>query len=84
MTGPITWEALAYLFALAGTLAGVWWWMSGAVRKVADDLSVYKLEAAEKYASVSHLKEVEGRLASAIERLTNRIDKLLSALEHHQ
>ena len=38
------------------------------------------LDIAEKYASVEHLKEVEARLAVSIDRLTDRIDKLLSSL----
>ena len=44
-------------------------------------LDSYKLEVAEKYASVEHLKEVEARLVVSIDRLTDRIDKLLGRLE---
>lgn len=49
-------------------------------RKVRDDMNGLRLEIAEKYASVEHLKEVEARLAVSIDRLTDRIDKLLSSL----
>lgn len=40
----------------------------------------YKLEVAEKYASVSHLQEVEERLVKSIDGLTFRIDKLINVM----
>ena len=46
------------------------------VSKVVHDLAEYKLEAAKNFASHEHLKEVEVRLTSAIDRLTNRIEAL--------
>jgi len=49
-------------------------------REARDEVHNVRLEVAEKYASVAHLKEVEARLAIAIDRLTDRIDKLLSAV----
>lgn len=49
-------------------------------REARDDMNSLKLEIAEKYASVEHLKEVEARLAISIDRLTDRIDKLLSSI----
>ena len=45
------------------------------------ELTDFKLEAAEKYASVKHLKEVEGRLVVSIDRLADRIDRLLSRID---
>lgn len=49
-------------------------------REARDEVNSLRLETAEKYASVEHLKEVEARLAVAIDRLTDRIDKLLSSI----
>lgn len=40
------------------------------------DLADYKLKAAQDFASVAHMKDVELRLATAIDRLTNRIEGL--------
>lgn len=48
--------------------------------EVREEVNKMRLETAEKYASIAHLKEVEGRLAVAIDRLTDRIDKILSIL----
>ena len=49
-------------------------------REARNEMNDIKLDIAEKYASVEHLKEVEARLAVSIDRLTDRIDKLLSSL----
>lgn len=49
-------------------------------REVREEVNSMRLETAEKYASIAHLKEVEGRLAIAIDRLTDRIDKMLATL----
>lgn len=49
-------------------------------REAREQMNGLKLDIAEKYASVEHLKEVEARLAVSIDRLTDRIDKLLSSL----
>jgi hypothetical protein len=43
---------------------------------LAKDLAAYKLSAAQDFASVMDIKDVEQRLAAAIERLTNRIEQL--------
>lgn len=49
-------------------------------REAREQMDGIKLDIAQKYASVEHLKEVEARLAVSIDRLTDRIDKLLSSL----
>lgn len=43
---------------------------------VGKDLADYKLMAADRFASHEHLKEVEVRLTTSIDRLTNRIEQL--------
>ncbi|MBG6178536.1 hypothetical protein IWQ55_006394 [Labrenzia sp. EL_208] len=40
------------------------------------ELNDYKLEVQREYASVGHLKEVETRLAQAIERLDSRLEAM--------
>jgi hypothetical protein len=45
------------------------------------ELAGYKLQAAEKYASVEHLKDVEGRLVVSIDRLAERIDRLINRID---
>lgn len=56
-------------------------WMASAVRTAraetaatARDLAAYKLEVAEKYASIRYLKDVEGRLAASLERIEKKLD----------
>lgn len=53
-------------------------------RGAREEAQAIRLEVAEKYASVAHLKEVEARLAVAIDRLTDRIDKMLQAINKVQ
>lgn len=47
---------------------------------IGKDLADYKLHAAEQFASRDHLREVENRLAGAIDRLTNRVEQLPTRL----
>jgi len=44
--------------------------------KAAKDLATYKLEAAEKYASIGYLKDVEERLVRVLERIEDRLENL--------
>ncbi len=74
------WQALGILFALAG----LWWRLQSQITANARTLDAYKLEVAEKYASVEHLREVEARLVISIDRLTERIDRLLSRFDKMQ
>ena len=48
-------------------------------REARDQVNAVRLEIAQKYASVSYLKEVETRLVLSMDRLAERIDKLLSS-----
>jgi len=48
---------------------------------LAEELASYKLQAAEKYASVEHLKDVEARLVVSIDRLADRIDRLINRID---
>jgi len=44
--------------------------------KAAADLVQYKLDAADKYASIGYLKDVEERLVRVLERIEDRLNKL--------
>ncbi len=57
--------------------------VAGRAEGIALELAAYKLEAAEKYASVGHLKDVEARLVVSIDRLADRIDRLINRIDRH-
>lgn len=71
-------------------VAGAFYWLYQRVRgievraneakdtaaKAAKDLATYKLDAAEKYASIGYLKDVEERLLRLLERIDDRLENL--------
>ncbi len=77
----IDFAALWPAASLLALLAGIWWRLQQQITANARALDAYRLEAAEKYASVAHLKEVEARLVSSMDRLTSRIDRLLGRFD---
>lgn len=81
----VTWDALTTAgsasVVFGGSLVGVWWRLQQRIQAVSDALTAYKLEVAKEYASVGHLKEVEARLVVSIDRLTERIDKLIDKMD---
>ncbi len=72
------WQAIAIVTAIGG----VWWRLQQQLTANARALDAYRLEVAEKYASVEHLREVEARLVISIDRLTDRIDRMLDRIDH--
>lgn len=76
MAGPITWEQILTLGAVLGVLAGAWWFLFAAILSVRTDLNDFRLKVAEDYASREHLKEVEARLVSAIDKFAAEVDTL--------
>ncbi|WP_420415143.1 hypothetical protein [Roseibium sp.] len=50
------------------------------VHKSLQALTDYKLQVAQEYASVEHLKEVENRLVRAIEQLTAKLEDMPAQL----
>lgn len=46
------------------------------INLVRQELTEYKLQVAQEYASVEHLKEVENRLVRAIEKLTEKMEDM--------
>ncbi len=51
-------------------LVGLFWM----VMRNSAALNQYKLDVAEKYASVAHLQEVEGRITRMLERIERKLD----------
>lgn len=47
---------------------------NGALMEIRDALAAYKLEVAQSYASLSHLKEVEERLTAHLLRIEAKLD----------
>lgn len=76
MTGPITWEQVAGLMLIISAGAGAWWFLYSSILAVRRELQEYKLVVAERYASVEHLKEVETRLVTAIDKLSGQLDTM--------
>lgn len=87
MTGVITWEQVTALLVLTSALGGAWWFLFSQNlstrregqkenQQLRQEFAAYKLEVAERYASVEHLKEVETRLVSAIDKLTDKLDTM--------
>jgi hypothetical protein len=50
---------------------------------LAKELAAYKLTAAQDFASVMDMKDVETRLAAAIDRLTSRVEQLPRQFAEH-
>lgn len=87
MTGSITWDVTYTLIGFAAGVLLIWFVIERRIKEAekelharisrhADDLTEYKLNATQQFASHQHLKEVEVRLTDAIGRLTNRIEQL--------
>ena len=79
----ITGEMVTLFLALSGAIAGIWWRVEAkiqAAEEAAEDakaeLARFQLTVAERYASMAHLKDVEVRLVTSIDRLTSQIDAM--------
>lgn len=77
MSEPLTVEYVGMLFALGSAIGGgiwrIWYKLDQKITKVDSDLSNYKLIVAEKYASITYLKDVEERLVGAINKLERTV-----------
>ena len=72
-------DAMVKLFAIFGAIGGVWWRVNMRIAECEKAILKMENKIVKEYASSNSLKEVEKRLVNAIDRLTNRIDKLLDA-----
>jgi len=90
LTGPITWEAIVTIVALAGSVGGAWlrfeMAISAARAKSASDIAAvekeltdFKVEVAREYARNGYIKDVEQRLIDRLSSLDGKIDRLLVA-----
>jgi len=92
MDSPVTFEDLGSVISLlivgATSLGGVWWTIHRRISAVerraeeirsrgAHELAEFKLTVAAKYATHEAIKEVEGRIVGAIDRIGDRFDKYL-------
>ncbi len=87
MTGAITFEFVIFIIVVGSALGGAWWFLYSAIltakreaqrdiQQIRKDHADYKLLVAERYASQEHLKEVETRLVSAIDKLATQLDTM--------
>lgn len=87
MSGPITFELITFLIITGSAVAGVWWFLFNSIlaarrdlqkdiQRLQQEFTNYKLEVAQHYASVEHLKEVEIRLMGAIDKQTDKLDTM--------
>jgi len=72
-------DAIMKLIAIFGAIGGVWWRVNMRIAECEKAILKMETRMVKEYASSNSLQEVEKRLVSAIDRLTNRIDKLLDA-----
>jgi hypothetical protein len=84
MSEWLTPAGIGLLFAIASAIAGVWYRLADRINQLREELSNYKLEVAKEYASTTHLKEVEIRLVTAVESLTQRIDRLIDRMDRRE
>jgi hypothetical protein len=75
MNAPIEWEQLAPLVGVTAIVAGVFWRAWSMVQSVRDEIAAMRLEVARDYVSARSARDIEMRLAAAIERLGDRLDR---------
>lgn len=92
MTGPITWEAIAYLVGIASVLGGAWWavhvritTLKERVEQVrahsARDLDAFKLMVSERYIRAEDLDKIEKRLIDSESRMTKAFETLTARID---
>ncbi len=88
MSGAITWEQVASIISAGGALLAIVAWVYRGLRaierrveevraKCANELAEFKLSVAREYATSEAIKEVEERVVEAINRLADRLDRIL-------
>jgi hypothetical protein len=75
MNTPIAWEQIAPLIGIVAVVAGAFWRAWSMVQSVRDEIAAMRLEVARDYVSARSAREIETRLAAAIERLGDRLDR---------
>ncbi|MDQ0392177.1 hypothetical protein [Labrys monachus] len=75
MSAPIEWEQLAPLIGVVAIVGGAFWRAWSMVQAVRDEIAGMRLEVARDYVSARSARDIEMRLAAAIERLGDRLDR---------
>lgn len=84
MDAWLTPAGVGIVLAIVTAGLGVWWRLQFQITQAEKTLDQFKLYVAEKYASTAHLKEVEVRLITTIEKLTERIDRLIDRMDRQR
>lgn len=84
MTDAFTWSHLGVLVALAGVCLTIWKLRAADLRdfdrkidSVNISLAAFKLHVAELHPTAVELAQIETRLTASLDRLSDRIDRLL-------
>ncbi len=78
----VTVVEIPLLLALVGVIVKNRLDAQRAIRAMDKDLTDFKLQVADKYASIAHLKDVEERLNRWMEKLDRKLDRILDNREH--
>lgn len=88
MIGEGTGVTLGLLATIAGVAITLWVRIDAKFseaaesrKKIADDLADYKLDAERRFASSTMLEKTENRLIVAVEKLSARVETLISRME---
>ncbi len=87
MTGAITWGELSTIGTIVLAALGLAWWLwklfdlarirnDAQLKEHGDDLAQLRVEMIRDYVSKQSMREVEDRMASAVDRLGDRVDKM--------
>lgn len=87
----IPWAEIALVGAALAALSApvVWSWrdsraqievLHGRVSKLKAELADYKVEAARTFVSVQTMADVESRITGSVDKLTERVDRVLERL----
>lgn len=75
---------LSFGLAIAGAIGGVWKYLQVQIASNAEklgqterDLAAFKLQVAREYATMSVIKNIEERILAAVERLGDRLDRVI-------
>lgn len=84
MSDVFTWSHLGVLVALASVCLAIWKLRAADLREIdrklqsnTIDLAAFKLLVSERHPTIGDLASIETRLAASLDRLSDRIDRLL-------
>lgn len=88
----ITGEMVGLFILVLGAIAGFWWRIEArlseqdkarttAIADLAKDLSEHKLFVAQNHVTAASLREAEGRLIAAIDKLATRLEAIADKMD---